>query len=38
MHYKPMPADSFPGEGYALSGKVAEEYFKVDFDLVLAKA
>ena len=35
MRYEEQPADSFPAEGYELSGKVSEPYLKVAFDLVL---
>ncbi len=38
MRYRKMPAESFPDEGYELSGKVDEPYWKVVFDLVLAPA
>ncbi len=37
MSYVKQQADSFPTSGYALSGKVAEEYSRVDFDLVLTR-
>lgn len=37
MKYQHKPADSFP-EGFALSGKVSEDYTRVDFDFKLAKA
>jgi len=36
MTYVKQPADTFPAEGYALSGKVEEEYSRVDFDLILS--
>ncbi len=35
MTYQEMPADSFPAEGFELSGKVDAPYLKVDFDLTL---
>ncbi len=35
MTYVPMPAGSFPEEGYELSGKVPGDYLKVNFDLTL---
>ncbi|MBX2836846.1 MAG: hydroxyquinol 1,2-dioxygenase [Gammaproteobacteria bacterium] len=35
MSYKPQKAASFPGSGYALSGKVDEDFSRVDFDLIL---
>lgn len=35
MTYVPMPAGSFPEEGYELSGKVPGDYLKVTFDLTL---
>lgn len=37
MRYEPQPAGSFP-DGFALSGKVAGAYARVDFDFTLAKA
>ena len=36
MHYAPQAADSFPKQGFVLSGKVNEPYLHVDFDLVLS--
>lgn len=36
MTYKKQAADTFPSEGYSLSGKVNEPYSRVDFDLVLS--
>ena len=36
MTYVKQPAGSFPDEGYVLSGKVNEDYSRVDFDLVLS--
>ncbi|MBF2759341.1 MAG: hydroxyquinol 1,2-dioxygenase [Ectothiorhodospiraceae bacterium AqS1] len=36
MDYRSMPAGSFPDEGYELSGKVDEAYWRVRFDLRLA--
>ncbi|TNF21086.1 MAG: hydroxyquinol 1,2-dioxygenase [Rhodobacteraceae bacterium] len=38
MRYQAMPAGSFPEAGFALSGKVAEEYLRVAFDLTLVPA
>ncbi len=38
MHYDTNPADSFPAEGFELSGKVAADYLSVEFDLVLVRA
>ncbi len=38
MSYQEMPADSFPSEGFELSGKVNEDYLKVQFDLRLVPA
>lgn len=35
MTYVPMPAGSFPEEGYELSGNVPGDYLKVNFDLTL---
>ena len=35
MTYVKQPAGSFPDSGFALSGKVDEEYSRVDFDLML---
>lgn len=35
MKYLPQKAASFPDSGYVLSGKVAEDYSLVDFDLIL---
>lgn len=37
MHYHHMSASTFP-EGFELSGKVEEDYLKVDFDLTLVEA
>ncbi len=37
MSYQPQSADSFPAEGYELSGKVSSDYSRVDFDLILAR-
>ncbi|MET1411405.1 dioxygenase [Roseibium sp. HPY-6] len=37
MTYVEQPADSFPAEGYALSGKVEDPYLLADFDLVLVR-
>lgn len=36
MSYVKQPADSFPAEGYVMSGKVKEDYSRVDFDLILS--
>ena len=36
MRYVKRPAASFPAEGYALSGRVDEDYLEVEFDLVLS--
>ncbi|WP_417523643.1 dioxygenase [Marinovum sp.] len=38
MRYQQMPAGSFPESGFDLSGKVTEEYLKVEFDLTLVRA
>ena len=35
MRYQHMPAGSFPDSGFELSGKVADEFLKVEFDLTL---
>ena len=35
MTYIKQPAASFPDSGFALSGKVDEDYLRVDFDLML---
>jgi len=35
MTYTKQKAAAFPQQGYALSGKVTEDYSRVDFDLVL---
>ena len=35
MSYVKCAANTFPSEGYELSGKVDSDYLKVDFDLVL---
>ncbi|WP_424966746.1 MULTISPECIES: dioxygenase [unclassified Dinoroseobacter] len=35
MRYETRPAGSFPREGFALSGKVADAYLAVTFDLTL---
>lgn len=35
MRYQHMPAGSFPDTGFELSGKVPDEYLKVQFDLTL---
>lgn len=37
MTYKKQSAASFPAEGYELSGKITDDYSRVDFDLVLAR-
>lgn len=37
MHYTRRPAESFPSEGYELSGKVNEDYSRVEFDVILAQ-
>jgi len=37
MRYARKAAASFPIEGYARSGRVQEDYLRVDFDLVLAR-
>ena len=36
MSYKSMPAASFPDKGFALSGKVTDDFLQVDFDLMLS--
>ena len=36
MEYKLKSADSFPATGFALSGKVNEDYLAVNFDLMLS--
>ena len=36
VRYRKMPAGSFP-EGFSLSGKVGESYFRVDYDLILVE-
>ena len=38
MNYVKQPADSFPQQGFELSGKVSEDYSQVDFDLILTNA
>lgn len=38
MQYRAMPAGSFPDSGYELSGKVPDDYLKVEFDLTLVPA
>ena len=38
MTYVKQPASSFPESGCELSGKVDEDYYLVDFDVVLSKA
>ena len=38
MEYKLKSADSFPATGFALSGKVNEDYLVVNFDLMLSHA
>lgn len=38
MRYEEMPAETFPAEGYELSGTVTEPYLKVKFDLALVPA
>ena len=37
MKYEPQAAATFPETGYQLSGKVNEDYSRVDFDLVLSR-
>jgi len=36
MQYTEQAADSFPDQGFALSGKVSEPYLSVNFDLILS--
>ncbi len=36
--YEPMPSGTFPQEGFALSGSVKDEYFRVCFDAVLDRS
>ena len=36
VRYREMPAGSFP-EGFSLSGRVDESYFRVDYDLILVE-
>jgi len=38
MRYQAMPAGSFPDAGFDLSGKVPDDYLKVEFDLTLVPA
>lgn len=38
MQYRAMPAGSFPDSGYELSGKVPDDYLKVEFVLTLVPA
>lgn len=38
MQYRAMPAGSFPDSGFELSGKVPDDYLKVEFDLTLVPA
>lgn len=38
MTYVPMAADTFPESGFELSGKVKDDYLRVEFDLVLVPA
>jgi len=38
MQYKPCLANTFPAEGFALSGKVSEDFLTVDFNLILSKS
>jgi protocatechuate 3,4-dioxygenase beta subunit len=37
MRYETKAADTFPENGYAMSGKVNDHYLLVEFDLVLSK-
>ncbi len=37
ISYSAQTADAFPKKGYALSGKVTQDFFRVAFDVVLAK-
>lgn len=37
MTYVRQSTDTFPADGYELSGKVNEDYLLVDFDLILSK-
>ncbi len=37
MKYMPQKANQFPKDGFALSGKVNEDFSRVDFDLVLSR-
>jgi len=38
VQYQTMPAGSFPESGFALSGKVPDDYLKVTFDVTLVPA
>jgi len=38
MTYHRHAANTFPDSGYELSGKVTEDYLRVDFDVVLSRA
>jgi len=38
MKYVPQPANTFPEEGFVLSGKVNDDYLRVDFDLMLSNS
>ncbi|MEL6523300.1 MAG: dioxygenase [Pseudomonadota bacterium] len=37
MQYQEMPAATFPETGFELSGRVTEDYLKVEFDLTLVR-
>ncbi len=37
MSYKPQKSSSFPAQGFELSGKVTDDYSRVDFDLILTR-
>lgn len=38
MHYTEHASQTFPDQGFELSGKVSESYLRVDFDLMLSTA
>ena len=37
MHYEPQQAANFPSKGFAMSGKVSDDYLLVEFDLILSE-
>jgi len=38
MHYELRNANEFPSEGYDVSGAVTDDFYRVEFDVVLSSA